>query len=377
MARMRAAMAGPCCLLAWSLLFCFVESWLRLRQAFVAGPRLQRPATLLRGRRAIRLARGGLELQEGLRPNRTLPASSVRNEALPDGGEDESDADEGQTIARMQLPMKDKFGLAYTCGKCNTRNVISVGRVAWQSGVVVATCKGCGVRHLLADSGGLLDLGNDTNFRNIVSLMESRGEEVLRIDSTDPEAMEALNLTVGEDGKLRYVGNQPEEPTAKPEAEATSAVDSSVFASIDEVETALEQAVVEEEEAAEALENVEDVDSGPLIIQLRDDVSRGDVLAVNSPEHGMLHVPVPPEAVAGCRIVVEGMVEVGISDEHPRWVRSAGDTEWEQRSTWIGGDRVAIAMPEGAVAQIQIPPDTPRDAMLQIAYPVAVLPEKR
>lgn len=75
--------------------------------------------------------------------------------------------------ARIQLP-HDRFGLQYTCGRCATRNVVSINRVAWSSGVVVATCRGCNVRHLLADSGGLLDLTNETGFKNVVEYAEGK-----------------------------------------------------------------------------------------------------------------------------------------------------------------------------------------------------------
>lgn len=36
----------------------------------------------------------------------------------------------------------DRFTLVYTCGKCETRNLIRVNRIAWEKGVVVGKCFG-------------------------------------------------------------------------------------------------------------------------------------------------------------------------------------------------------------------------------------------
>lgn len=45
-----------------------------------------------------------------------------------------------------------KFELQYTCNVCETRNRVTVSRLAYREGLVVATCKGCHARHWIADN---------------------------------------------------------------------------------------------------------------------------------------------------------------------------------------------------------------------------------
>lgn len=42
--------------------------------------------------------------------------------------------------------------MMFTCGKCETRALKSFSRKSYHSGVVIATCPGCGARHLIADN---------------------------------------------------------------------------------------------------------------------------------------------------------------------------------------------------------------------------------
>lgn len=50
--------------------------------------------------------------------------------------------------------ISSKFQLQYTCKICETRNKHSVTRMAYRSGVVIAVCKGCSSKHLIADNFG-------------------------------------------------------------------------------------------------------------------------------------------------------------------------------------------------------------------------------
>mmetsp|Transcript_6674 Transcript_6674/g.14429 ORF Transcript_6674/g.14429 Transcript_6674/m.14429 type:complete len:263 (+) Transcript_6674:208-996(+) len=74
-----------------------------------------------------------------------------------------------------------KFQLQYTCKVCTTRNTHSVSRKAYRQGVVIAVCKGCESKHLIADNlgwsnyiGGFDFDGGETN---IEEFMKNRKEE--------------------------------------------------------------------------------------------------------------------------------------------------------------------------------------------------------
>lgn len=68
--------------------------------------------------------------------------------------ENDPDADAKPFVANR------KFELQYTCNICDTRNCHKVSRVAYRKGVVIATCKGCGTQHLIADNLGFTNLWN-------------------------------------------------------------------------------------------------------------------------------------------------------------------------------------------------------------------------
>jgi len=305
------------------------------------------------GHRALRCAVKSLQMPE--------KASS-----LEDNG-----ADQGSRDARVQIPLPDKFGMVYTCGKCNTRNAISVTRVAWNSGVVVATCRGCGAKHLLADNEARMDLGNDTGFRNIVQLMEARGEDVTKLDSSDPEALKARNLTLGADDRLRLLDDDGS--LLEDDGSGLPAPPALRLPPDDDPPPPSLQPPPQEE--------VEDVDVAPLILTLPDgwqqracrEGGARPALAVDS-QFGLLHVPVPREAGDQSRLVVEGMVEVGLGPGYPHWIQSSGEGDWEQTTSWKVGDAVAVNLPDGVVARIKITDNALEDAMVRVGFPVVVLP---
>ena len=76
----------------------------------------------------------------------------------------------------------------YTCNRCETRNAISVSRVAWNEGVVIGKCMGCDARHMLADNAGLTDQTNSSRFSNVVNDAIAKGETVRRESLNDAEA---------------------------------------------------------------------------------------------------------------------------------------------------------------------------------------------
>jgi len=280
--------------------------------------------------------------------------------------EGNEEGDQDSRNASVQIPLPDRFGMVYTCGKCNTRNAITVTRVAWNSGVVVATCRGCGGKHLLADNEARMDLGNDTGFRNVVELMESRGESVTKLDSSDLESLKARNLTLSDDNKLRLLdeddGSGLPAPSAAPQ-----------FAHDDSSPPQSFQPPPEED--------VEDVDVAPLIVTLPEGwqkqacrVGGAQPSLLVESQFGLLHVPVPREAGDRSRLVVEGMVEVGLGPGYAHWIQSSGEGNWEQTTSWKVGDVAAINLPDGVVARITITENSMEDALVRIGFPVVVLP---
>lgn len=49
--------------------------------------------------------------------------------------------------------------MLYTCNICEGRNLIQVDRIAFTEGIVVARCKHCDAKHLVADNLSKLDFG--------------------------------------------------------------------------------------------------------------------------------------------------------------------------------------------------------------------------
>lgn len=340
-----------------------------------SGQRRTSPPAALRHRpQALGLRSGSTTLVRALNlPERAGSSTSKQapgDEAvLADGASAEGAAN--PNVARLQLPMSQYLGLAYTCGPCGARNAISVNRIAWNDGVVVATCRGCKARHLLADNGGLLDLDNDTGFTNVIQFIESKGDKVLRMDRADAEALDQLGLAIGADGKLKLsnaTASAEDATLAAAAAAAAAAAPEAVAAAAAKAEA------VADAKAAAAIAALaeEDVDSAPIVLRLPEGVMEGDVLNVQS-DFGTLHVQVPRGAPGGCRLEVLGMVEVRPGNGVERWVQSSGEGEWEKSDAWKVGDIVAVPLPEGVVARIRILESEASDFTLRIAHPVAIL----
>lgn len=88
----------------------------------------------------------------------------------------------GIIISKHTSLVSPKFQLQYTCKVCSTRNSHSVTRVAYRNGVVIAFCKGCKSKHLIADNLGWSNyIGGfdfDNGERNIETYMKNRDREV-------------------------------------------------------------------------------------------------------------------------------------------------------------------------------------------------------
>jgi transcription elongation factor Elf1 len=84
-----------------------------------------------------------------------------------------------------------KFDLLYTCNLCDTRNVHKVTRIAYHKGVVIATCRGCAVQHLIADNLGFTKLWENAPHKGTIEgYFESQNEE--QIDAENQANTQAV-----------------------------------------------------------------------------------------------------------------------------------------------------------------------------------------
>ncbi|CAK8987760.1 unnamed protein product [Durusdinium trenchii] len=95
-----------------------------------------------------------------------------------------------------------KFRILFTCKICETRNSHMISRLAYQQGIVIATCPGCNSRHLLADKTGLLDVGIWD-----VEQLAQQGENVTRLTTdgyrqVSGEQSDNVTSKVGESSPL-------------------------------------------------------------------------------------------------------------------------------------------------------------------------------
>ena len=256
-------------------------------------------------------------------------------------------------VARVQVPLSERFTLVYTCNRCETRNAISVSRVAWNEGVVIGKCMGCDARHMLADNAGLTDQTNSSRFSNVVNDAIAKGETVRRESLNDAEALADCGVELLPDGNVSLVARAGEE-TVK-----TSQKNGRQVIATRRVEDGTPIIVVKKDDGPK-VEVVDDTKPAPQllpasapVVDLPEGPEPGDVLRVNT-EYGVVHVLVPEGVSEGARLELGGVVEVAVPPE-----RRAGDI-------------VGVALPDGTVVSVEVLAEDV-GAAISVAFPVVVL----
>jgi len=95
----------------------------------------------------------------------------------------------------------EKFLMMYTCKICNGRNAHMVSKIAYTKGMVVATCRHCKSKHLIADNEGKLDMKEYGS--KIEDYLTAKGEKVQKLSITT-DMLEDYSL-VDIDGELKIV----------------------------------------------------------------------------------------------------------------------------------------------------------------------------
>jgi protein import protein ZIM17 len=242
----------------------------------------------------------------------------------------------------------------YTCNRCETRNAISVSRVAWNEGVVIGKCMGCDARHMLADNAGLTDQTNSSRFSNVVNDAIAKGETVRRESLNDAEALADCGVELLPDGNVSLVARAGEE-TVK-----TSQKNGRQVIATRRVEDGTPIIVVKKDDATPKVEVVDDTKPAPQllpasapVVDLPAGPEPGDVLRVNT-DFGVVHVLVPEGVSEGARLELGGVVEVAVPPE-----RRAGDV-------------VGVALPDGTVVSVEVLAEDV-GAAISVAFPVVVL----
>ncbi len=116
--------------------------------------------------------------------------------------------------------------MLYTCNICEGRNLIQVDRIAFTEGIVVARCKHCDAKHLVADNLSKLDFGavlgkgakdgeappTGGGKVTLEDLLAASGQEAKYLDiKNNPQLAKKYDLVVLEDGTVELAPKEKSE----------------------------------------------------------------------------------------------------------------------------------------------------------------------
>lgn len=306
------------------------------------------------------------------------------------GGGSSGDADPSETVASAAMAVAqvsgETFKLVYTCKRCDTRNMIEVKRVSWNEGVVIATCQGCNVKHLIADNTGLLDTGGFTNFTNAVDELKNRGEAVNRVhleeaaEGGSGTRLSDFDLTVDDNGNVQLMPRPGDKNVVRKEKVSAvgPAVDPSLI--VDDMvgvprTASLGSVGVEGGGAAAGGGGMEQLGSarmdsyaggGAMVVDVPAGVEPGDLLQLSLGGGGgddeasgggesmsgqIMMLRVPEGTEPGGKVEILGAIEFMVP---------AGKSE---------GDVLLLETPDGDEVPIALPRGVSEGSFLQVAYP--------
>lgn len=137
-----------------------------------------------------------------------LPAAGLSTNSV---GPQSSDlphlSSDKRSVENNSAFVSNKFRLQYTCNVCDTRNSHLVSRLAYREGLVVAICKGCNSKHLIADN-----LDGNAGFggtRNIEEYFSELGNDLVTRVTPEVFDLEEILFFDSASGALAGEGGDP------------------------------------------------------------------------------------------------------------------------------------------------------------------------
>jgi len=117
----------------------------------------------------------------------------------------------GLSAAKKERPEQfPQMQAVFTCNRCETRQSKIFTRMAYEKGVVIVKCDGCGVQHIMADNLGYFESMTGEKAVNVEDLLRAKGEKVdNRLSSTGVGKIKLADPVERDDGTLELRPDAP------------------------------------------------------------------------------------------------------------------------------------------------------------------------